>query len=317
MQKFGRVFRGRRNLLLRAAGVAALAVPVAFGLAHAEPRQAQSQGQNAATAAPVFDVASIKLNKGCEARPRSAYVPSRGELNLVCINLELAIQYAYSIFANGVSPNLTLVQVSGGPGWIKSDYYEIIAKVDGNPRMTQMEGPMLRALLEDRFQLKVHHDTREVPVYELTVAKGGLKLKPSMEGNCVPLDLNNAPPPPAPGQPPPNFCGIQKPGMKGGNITMDANGMTMAQLTEGLLSRITDRKVIDKTGLAGMFDVHLEFTPDERTPLGADGATIPTAGANDLSIFNALQEQLGLKLEAGRGPIDVFVIDRVERPSGN
>jgi uncharacterized protein (TIGR03435 family) len=304
------------KLITETAGLVTLAMLAVFGLVNALQTRAQSQPATGA-ALPSFDVVSIKLNIGCANRPRSVPSSSPGRLDMECTTLKSAIESAYGVFANGVSPNLSLVEVSGGPSWVSSDFFEIVAKADGNPPLTQMQGPMLQALLEQRFKLMLHRETKEVPIYALTVAKSGAKLKRSQEGGCVPVDLNALPPPPAPGQPLPNFCGRPTPGMNGKNVTMEASGMTMQELAEGLLSRVTERKVIDRTGLTGMFDMHLEFTPDDTTPLGAAAAPIPSAGSDRLSIFTALEEQLGLKLESQKGPVDVLVIDHIEEPSPN
>jgi uncharacterized protein (TIGR03435 family) len=285
------------------------------GLAHS---------QSTTAGRPGFEVASIKLNPDCNNRPKSVPSPSPGRLTLECITLQAAIQSAYSIYADGLSANPKLIQISGGPSWSNSDYYDIVANAEGNAPQTQMRGPMLQTLLEERFKLWLHPETRQVPIYALTVAKNGPKLERSKAGSCISLDVNHVPPP-VPGQPLPDICGRPIPGMKGRNVTMDARGMSMKDLAEGLLSRILDRPVIDRTGLAETFDFHLEFTPDETTPLGASAPQAPgdpgrsplAADPAGLSIFTAVEEQMGLKLVPDRGPIQVLVIDRAERPAGN
>lgn len=215
----------------------------------------------AQTSRLAFEVASIRLNPGCAARPRSGQGVSPGRLNLECMTLETAIQNAYGVWANGSSPKPKRVDVQGGPIWINSDYYAILATAEGNPSIAQMNGPMLQALLEERFKLKLHRESKDVPVYALMVVKSGLKAKRAQEGRCVPVDLDRLPPPPAPGQPLPIFCGRPIPGTKGSNVTMDAFGMSLGDFADGLLSRALNRVVIDQTGQAGLFDFHLEFTP--------------------------------------------------------
>jgi len=161
---------------------------------------------------------------------------------------------------------------------------------------------MLQSLLEDRFQLKIRREIREVPVYVLTVAKSGPKLKSSQEGSC----------------PTPNPAGGSCPGSvwaerKGTSVVVDQQDTPDG--FSRMLSQRLGRPVIDKTGIKGMFDFHLEFAPDETT-----GGTAPPDVATDPSgpsIFTAVQEQLGLKLESAKGPGEVLVIDRVERPSEN
>src|SRR5438067_6869146 len=154
------------------------------------------------------------------------------------------------------------MQVVGGPGWIDSDRYDIVAKAEQNPPRTQLYGPMLRALLEDRFKLKVHRETKELPVYLLTIAKGGTKLQLTKEGSCIPADINHPLPQPSPGQPRPRACGSQTTGPDG---TFDIYGATMASLCIQLAIRL-DRDVIDKTGIAGMFDIHLEVSRADLAP---------------------------------------------------
>jgi uncharacterized protein (TIGR03435 family) len=170
---------------------------------------------------------------------------------------------------------------------------------------------MLQALLEDRFKLKLHRETREVPVYALTLEQGGSRLKPFAEGSCIPMPLKVPLPELAPGQ---QYCnvkvGIQPP-------VVDAQGSTLTEFSH-LLDLVLDRPVIDKTGRSEKFDIHLEFAPDAATPrflAGGDLATPAGApvGASGASIFSALQ-QLGLKLEPTRGPREFLVIDHVERP---
>jgi uncharacterized protein (TIGR03435 family) len=264
-----------------------------------------------------FEVASIKLNPGCATRPRSGQSDSPGRLSLECITLQAAIENAYGVWADAVRPNIKHPDVRGGPGWVNSDYYDVLATADGTPSRGQMNGPMLRELLEERFKLKLHRESKEVSLYALTVAKSGLKVKSAKEGRCVQFDPNRIPPVPAPGEPLPVVCGRPIPGPKGRNVTFDVLGESMADFADGLLSRILDRVVIDKTGQAGLFDLHFEFTPDDATPLGGPSIPVPPSGQLGLSIFTALEEQLGLKLESSKGPIEVLLIDHVERPSEN
>ena len=220
-----------------------------------------------------------------------------------CVPLRRLIQTAYVSFANGPIPSPIQLQILDGPAWIDSDPYDIAAKAVGNAPMDQMFGPMLQVLLEDRFKLKIHHDFREAPVYVLTVAKSGLKMTRTPEGSCTPLDLNHPPSPPAPGQPPPNLCGPDRMGRNGPNETMGGHGMTIAELA-GILSKNVDRPIVDRTELTGRFGFHLEFARNMADDTGT-------------SIFTAVQEQLGLKLVPAKGPVEVLVIDHVEKPSEN
>jgi len=211
-------------------------------------------------------------------------------------------------------------QIAGAPGWIESEHYDVQAKADSNPSVKLMEGPMLRSLLEERFRLAVHRETRELPTYILSVAKTGSKLQPSKEGSCTRYDTNSPPPPPRPGEPRPVFCGFQSTPAEGLNRTLDARGVTMAGLATNLSRSYTaalGKNVIDGTGLTGTFDFQLTWAMD--APAGVPGAA-ENASHPDLigpSIFVALREQLGLRLESTKGPVEVLVIDHVEKPSGN
>ncbi len=191
-------------------------------------------------------------------------------------------------------------QISGGPGWMNTDNYDINAKAPANIAFQQVR-PYLQTLLEDRFKLVAHHETKDVQVFELLPAKGGLRVA-SKEGSCVVPDPKNLP---KPGEPLPHFCGNTgyRPNL------IEAYGVPMQRFI-ATLSTVLGRPVIDKSGVTGLVDIHLEFTPDE----------VATGAAADLSkpsIFVAIQEQLGLKLQATKAPGDLLVIDHLERPSEN
>lgn len=176
-----------------------------------------------------------------------------------------------------------------------------------------MNGPMLQALLEDRFKLKIHQETRQIPAFILTAGKGHSRLKPFAEGSCVTVDFAQAPPPRMPGQPPPCQNRIRS---QGANLrTVDVPAATVTSFSE-ILGVVLGRPVIDRTGIPGKFDFHLEFEIDQSTP-GFVPEAAPADAAEAVSIFTAVQEQLGLKLDAGKGPGDFLVIDSVARPSEN
>jgi uncharacterized protein (TIGR03435 family) len=209
--------------------------------------------------------------------------------------------------AYGVEP----YQVSGGQSWVDSQAYDVLAKTGVTVSQEQLS-LMLQSLLEDRFKLKIHRETRDVPVYALTVAKGGIKLHRVEEGSCAPAGRFLAPP--EPDQKP--LCGIG--GFRRGALVVgQISAVSLDEFSKTLSSRL-DRLVIDKTELSGRFDVHVEFTPDEATPglmPGGPGAPQPDAGGQ--SIFTAFQEQLGLKLEPTKGAAEFLVIDNAEKPSEN
>jgi uncharacterized protein (TIGR03435 family) len=184
-------------------------------------------------------------------------------------------------------------------------------KAEGNPRLEIMNGPMLQTLLEDRFRLTIHRETRDVPVYALETAKSGMKLRPVAEGSCVPLDMDKALTPLAPGRRHPNFCGTGGVSRKGAKVTVQGQAMTLDESSDRL-RLVSERPVVNKTAIAGMFDFHLEFVPDE-----AATGLAPPDDASGPSMFTAIQEQLGLKLEPVRGPGEFLIIDHVEKPDAN
>jgi uncharacterized protein (TIGR03435 family) len=277
------------------------------------------------TPAPKLEVASVKPCSAAD--PPGGIVATPGRLTATCTPVTTLIFQSYVLYANG-SLNLLgerLVPIEKRPAWIDSERYSIEAKSEGALNGGVMRGPMLRALLEDRFKLKIHSETREVPVYALTAAKGGAKLQAAREGSCNPLDFDRPPAPPVPGQPL-FICTLSR-------ITPDAyeiRGVTIAQFAVDL-SRRLDRDIIDKTGIVGKFDIRVALTPGlaqlffipPPPPPGGAAAPPPPAPSNSTDpsdVFDATQtlvEKLGLKLESAKGPGRFLVIDHVERPSAN
>jgi uncharacterized protein (TIGR03435 family) len=181
----------------------------------------------------------------------------------------------------------------------------------------QMAGPMLQALLRDRFALSLHRETRDLPIYNLTVAKGGVKMPPA-KGDCVisPYD-GGAPPQPSEGRSavPVFYCDHPRTGARGVSRTLDGKGITLKSLSDSLSRTELNRTVVDKTGLTGAFDVKLNWVADPSSPsYDGRGGPPPSETVAGPSLSTALQEQLGLRVEAGRGPVEVLVIDQVERP---
>lgn len=259
-----------------------------------------------------FEVASIKPHPGIGNLVHIQPYPG-GRLVVENFTLRLLMQNAY-----GVQP----FQILGGPGWINSERYDVEAKADGSPSGKQMTGPMLQTLLEDRFKLRLHRETKLLPVFGLMIAKGGAKLQRSKEGGCIPFSMDSLPLPPmrVPGVPRTVFCGFLGFGMEGPDRKLEMAGVSMAELATSLSRGELRRTVIDKTGLVGTFDVNLHWSIDVvQADPGAPGdpAKPPTANPTGPSIFTAIQEQLGLKLESTKGPIEVLVVDHVEKPSAN
>jgi uncharacterized protein (TIGR03435 family) len=253
-----------------------------------------------------FEVATIRLNKACVNGGGLEHL-SLGRFGVECVSLRDYIRGAYGSYGFGRNPNVRPPKVLGGPEWVDTDRYDIVAKAPAETGLDEMYGPMLRALLEDRFGLKIHSEIRELPVYALTAARGGVKLTPSRPGSCVAIDVKTVLKAP-PGT---NYCGRFE--MKRGAVWIaDAKGMTVAEFAARVFRDTLDRPAIDRTGIAGLFDIHLEFSDLENSAgLGGDADNAAP------SVFTAIQEQLGLKLSADKGPVEVLVIDHVEKPSAN
>jgi uncharacterized protein (TIGR03435 family) len=270
---------------------------------------------------PAFEVASVKLNTDCDTGGPSGGMSTPGRIALECADLRDLILTAYGIYGNGanLASGSFRMQVVGGPAWMDSTRYDILAKPAGNPPRSEMYGPMLQSLLEDRFKLKVHRETKEGRVYLLTLAKNGPKLRATPEGACVVADIDH---PRVAGKSSMPACGKVKTSRGGPVVTVDISGATIANL-RSQLNLVMDREVIDRTGLAGRFDIHLEVTPADLQPKFVAGRAVdqpgqPTADDKDgPSISLALQQQLGLKLETSRGQVPVLVVDHIERPTDN
>lgn len=243
-----------------------------------------------------------------------------GAMTLSCQLVAGFIQAAYVMFANGVesSPGFVMTTpIDGGPDWIESERYSISAKAEGRPSEEMMQGPMLQRLLEDRFKLKIRRLTRDVPIFNLVASRSGHKLKPFQAGSCLPPVF---PPQRAPdGQ---RYCDrSNRP--NGGNAVLAAEGVTLDEFAGIYLSASPvagiDRPVVDKTGLQGAFTIRLEFAAAPRDSRRLPpGVTLPERPAPTApEIFTALEEQLGLKLEATRGQGTYYVIDSIERPTEN
>ncbi len=292
---------------------------------------AQSGSSQAPQAPPQrYEVASIKPCTVDEAPPGPARGTaggtnasfSPGRMNVPCVTLEQLIYLAYAAYGATESERLAndsfggpsdATKVRGGPSWVHSqrDKYAVEATAPGATQRTVLLGTMLRALLEERFRLKIHRETEEVPMFELKVAKSGLKLKPMKEGDCVPFD-------PAMVSREKAMCGMMTSGGRGPNTVWSFTGFPLSSLA-GRLSPTLGRHVIDRTGITDSFIFRLTFHPDENTPgivwpPERDADTSEPAAA---SVFTALEEQLGLKIEKTRAPRGFLVIDHVERPTSN
>ncbi len=216
----------------------------------------------------------------------------------------------------------------GEPGWVNANRYNVDAKVTPDDAQKfkaltfRQQWAMLLPALEDRCKLTFHHETRELTVYTLVVAKGGVKMQPAKPDDNAggPGPGGGPPPPPPPPQGRAPGQGRTTVGLGDGGMTMFGRGSSMEQIA-ATISRAIGSTVIDKTGLTGKYDYTLQFAPDENMraglppPPGGSGA--PPPEAQGPSIFSAVQEQLGLKLEAQKEPADVIVIDHMEEPAAN
>jgi len=298
----------RGKLFLSAAAIVAFAGPMAFSTAHAKPVQAQSQAQNtfANLSDFKFDVASIKPNKSGVEGFRFQNPPNG--LSGTNVSPQMLIHYAFGIFEE--------YRYSGAPIWISTDRYDIETKLDSSTidelqKLSKAQRQlawqqMLQALLQERFHLTARRETKEFPVYFLVIAKNGPNLQESKPNPDDPNAPKNA---------------VWGGSMKSGMIILPAKLMPMEQLASQL-SGIVGRMVLDRTGLTGKYDFTLQYAPEQSALSSSGGASegqpVPAASdPNGTSIFTALQEQLGLKLDSGKGPIEIIVIDHIERASGN
>lgn len=318
-----------QRVLAMAATLAVSAASVGTGPWRSDPVHAQSAQPT--PSAPAFEVASIKPNNSGDGRVMMQNQP--GRYSATNVTLRLLIRNAYQ---------LQDFQISGGPSWISSDRFDIVAKIEASVQdeiaaagpPVPGQGPsklqlMLRTLLAERFKLAVHTETKDQPIYALVLARSDGRLGPQLkksEADCAAVMAaargrgpGRGMPPPGPPQPGEAMpCGIRI-GM--GNMTV--GGSPLAQFANSL-GMFTGRVVIDRTGLAGNYDFNLTWTPDQMPqrppgapvdqPIRANGVDIDPNGP---SIFTAVQEQLGLKLDSQRGPVAMLVIDHAEKPIEN
>jgi len=255
-----------------------------------------------------FEAASIKVNTSGDCR--KSIGPAPGGRFLATNNaLRDLLPFAF-----GVPQAMAGIRIVGGPKWIDEDRYDVNAKVDGQWTPQQMSD-MLRALLVDRFQLVAHREMRDMPTYTLVVASAGHRLRASNVDQAAcdarrrAAQRREALPSLPPGSTPVCPTGRTVPG------SITAIGWTMDALAT-TISPWVGRVVIDRTQLSGLFDFDLRWTPDQPIRLPDDAPPI-AIDPNGPSMFTALQDQLGLKLESTRGAVDVVVVDHVERPKAD
>jgi uncharacterized protein (TIGR03435 family) len=277
------------------AGTWTQGAPLALNLARATPETAWTIPEPppppvrmAANANPAFEVATIKPSD--PAHPEQIIALRGAEVITTNVTVHALINLAYWLHPK---------QLTGGPAWTESDKFDVAGKPDapGQPNVDQMK-MMIQKLMADRFQLKFHYEKRDLPVYAITIAKTGAKLIQSQED-------------------PKGIPGWGS-GRNPSGMIMTFRNSPMSQFT-AVLQNSMDRPVVDQTGLSGRYDFSLNFTPDPAQAALIGGPPPPAADNPDAApnLFTAFQQQLGLKLESTKAPVDVMVIDKVEKPSEN
>jgi uncharacterized protein (TIGR03435 family) len=280
-------------------------VSLIFGMLCATQCLGQSQPDDPTLKLPAYEISTIKPDKS-GIGPRILF--RTDGLTATKATLQFLIKMAY-----GVEDD----QILGAPTWLSSETYDVEAKVDSSEvselsRLSENQRMiMFQRLLADRFRLALHWETKDLPVYALVIAKNGPKLQEAKAGDAYPNGMKG-------------LDGIGRAGMmtwSSGRLI--GQGISIASMVPALTQQL-GRTVQDRTGLTGKYEIELRWTPDDAAaprmgpPRGRPNSDSGLAAESpEPSIFTAIQEQLGLKLESQKRPVDVLVIDRVERPSAN
>jgi len=266
---------------------------------------AQAQGT------PQFAAVSVKE---CGANERSSpMVSSPATLSLGCYSLTRLISDAYWLFEHGRVEQQRLgvmFRMEGLPAWAQGARVSIDAKTEGPMSGAMMRGPIMQRLLEERFGLRVHREMREGPVYVMTAPMGAEKLKTSTEESCDTIDPSDSQVKylrPAGSKP---WCMEGDPRRKESKFEWDVRGMSLDALARRIYP---GQPVVDRTGLTGLYDIHLTWDADPPPGEHAGGPSEP----RDLSIFRAIREQLGLDIRPGRGMSEHYIVDHIEHPPAN
>ncbi len=300
------ILNRRRSVFLRAVGLVPIAMPVVFAMVLATQVHAQTEAAISAGNPTEFDVATIKSSDPDLVADRVGL--NRDEFIATGETAKWLIKFAYNRSFGSDQ------QITGGPSWIASAKFDVVAK-ENDETIAKMRGltveqqmavirPMVQALLADRFQLKVHHETKELPVYALVVAKGGMRMKPSEDAAVFS---------PSPGEARGHSFAMR------GRGQLQGGGATTEELSNmlSIQPEVTGRIVVNKTGLTGKYDFMLKWMPDSGSAIANGFGSSTSPDSSEPSLFTAIQEQLGLKLEAQKSPVDVIVIDSIEKPSPN
>jgi uncharacterized protein (TIGR03435 family) len=268
---------------------------VAVTLPCAGQAAAPPASHDAAAKVPQFEVISVKPDKSGHGSGMARF--QADGLTVVAMSLHDMVAGGFHVFDD---------QVVNEPAWMKTELWDIDAKVDGDDVAAlqnlsfDQRATMFQQIVTERFGLKTHRETRELPVYALVVAKGGVKMKPAKPFLDPPAVAKNGP-------------GSL---MLTGRGKLEAQGTTMPYVATVLEDQV-HRKVVDRTGLTGAYDFTLTWTPDQPGNVEANSVALPAGDDSAPSIFTAVQEQLGLKLEPSKGKVDVIVVDHVEKPEAN
>jgi uncharacterized protein (TIGR03435 family) len=308
-----------RKLLLSAAGLVAVVMPIAFGGLNATQRRAESQEQVAGIIPPVYEAVSIKpasiiANKSEAGSSRMRFHPT--EFTATNVTLQELIGTAYGVDG---------VQLSGAPAWVNSEEFDVDAKWDksvldalqalNQDQLARERKRMLQEFLADHFKLRLHRETQHLPMYELVVAKDGAKLQEAKPGNTYPNGFKGAD-----GRARAGTLHFAEGQLIGQGVPIS---LLVRQLSREISGESGGSILADKTGLTGNYDFTLKWTPEENqpsifrgTPSGQQGTdSTSSAESTEPSLFRALQDQLGLKLELQNGPGEILVIDHAERPA--
>jgi uncharacterized protein (TIGR03435 family) len=306
-----KLFKARSRIVLNPPALPGLVVAIFFALLSTLPIHAQSQPSPTPTPKPECEIVSIKPTDPNNRVGRSGLLYTPDGFTAKNVGGWALLHAAYEV---------ENYQVSGAPKWFDTEHYDIEAKMTpaladeiqklGLQKSQPLRQQMMQALLADRFNFTAHHETKDVPIYSMLIAKNGSKLQEPKPDETYDHGLKSPE-----GQPYKDaifFSG------RGGTLTMSAQAASMTSLAS-VLSGQLNRPVIDKTGLTGFYDFSFPFAPEE-----IQSASVPSAGptpaapeSNLPTLMVAIEEHLGLKLESGKGPAPIIVIDRIEKPSGN
>jgi len=312
------VREGRSFLLLLSAAVVLSSPILLRAQADANAKPSTPAQADASAELPKYDVATIKPTSDSDGMRRFMFTP--GGISLTGVPMQMLLTEGFHVEDD---------HIIGAPGWVKTNRYDVEAKVspEDAPKLDKLtfeeRRSMILPLLLERLNLKYHHETREMASYSLVVAKGGPKMKAS-EVQPPPPEARTAD---GPGISKPDNPAAQRPQQRRmlrfmGRGHLEGEGSD-TQMLARVLSQQLGRTVIDKTGLTGNFDYTLQWTPDDAPPPmpgGGQGGTPHIDNGGDAvgpSLFTAVQEQLGLKLESTKGMADVIVIDHIDLPSDN